>query len=368
MKIVDVKAFLMKAPVEGDITFAHMKIPERSAIVMRIETDEGIVGYGDMDAEPSGDSSMMRYIRDRVIPLLIGEDPTDMGRIRQKLFAVPNQLGRYQSLEMWVIGTVDLCLWDIVGKMAGLPVHRLLGSCRTTLDVYASLSYEPPERVPQRLDQIQEAGFRAAKVRIGVEPERDREVVKAARLAVGERFRLMADANSSWQRRDCVRRARQLEEFDLYWLEEPLEPFDLPGYQDLTRGTDIPIALGEHEIFTRYDVRELIANGIGNIFQPDVRLGISETVAIAHIASAWEIPVVPHFYGPGLRFAAQLHVAAAIPNGGLVEYSVVMDPLRKDLIDPPLLMTDGTLDVPEAPGLGVTVDESLFDRYGLERV
>ena len=365
MKITDVKATVLASQYDRQIQFAHMELTERRIILVRVYTDEGVVGLADVDGPPAGDLACVQLIENTFRPILVGKNPLEIGARTADMFYVLNKLGRYRSLESYVLGAIDTALWDITGKVAGMPVHRLLGTRRTTIDLYASLERVPTSRLAEEVGIRVTEGFAGVKIRIGFEPREDDAVVAEARTAlpIGAATRLMADANSGWNRAHAVQNGMRLERHVLHWLEEPLPPYDLTGYAHLASQLATPVAMGEHEIFNRYDARDILLAGAADILQPDLRQGISEVIRIAHLASAWDIPCIPHFFGPAIRFAAMTQVLAAIDNYQICEYPVAYDPIRFELTDPPLAAINGKVEVPMGPGLGVTLREETVRRF-----
>ncbi len=368
MKITDVTATVLASRYDRPIHFAHMELTERRIILVRVYTDQGVVGLADVDGPPAGDMACVQLIRDTFKPLLVGKDPLDIGARNKDMFYVLDKLGRYRSLESYVLGAIDTALWDIFGKVTNQPIHRLLGSRRSEINLYASLGQLPLGKIAEEVGKRAEEGFSGVKIRIGFQPEQDDAIVSEARgvLKPTDRTKLMADANSGWNRAHAVQYGKRLEKHELHWLEEPLPPYDLTGYAHLAANLDTPVAMGEHEIFNRYDARDILLAGAADILQPDLRQGISEVVKIAHLASAWDIPCIPHFFGPAIRFAAQVQVLASIDNYQLCEYPVAFDPIRFELTDPPLMAEKGKITVPEGPGLGVTLNEATVKRYAVE--
>lgn len=365
MKITDITATVLASKYDRPIRFAHMELTERRIILVRVYTDEGVVGLADVDGPPAGDMACVPLVQETFRPLLLGKDPLDIGARNADMFYVLDKLGRYRSLESYVLGAIDTALWDILGKVAGQPVHRLLGTRRNTVDLYASLGQLAPGDIAEEVGRHAAEGFAGVKIRIGFLDGEDDAIVTEARdvLPVNARCKLMADVNSGWNRAHAVQNARRLERHALHWLEEPLPPFDLTGYAHLAARTDTPIAMGEHEIFNRYDARDILLAGAADVVQPDLRQGISEVLRIAHLASAWDVPCIPHFFGPGIRFAAMLQVLAAIDNYQLCEYPVAFDPIRFELTDPALVAEGGKIRIPTGPGLGVLLNEKTVERY-----
>lgn len=367
MKITDITCTVLASRYDRPIHFAHMELTERRIILVQVFTDEGVVGLGDIDGPPAGSMACISLVQDTFRPLLIGKNPLEIGARGQDMFAVLNTLGRYKSLESYVLGAIDIALWDILGKVTGQPIRRLLGERRNSLLCYASLGRLETNQLPNEIGRYASEGFGGVKIRIGFPNSDDASIVSAARsvLPSGSPTKLMADVNSGWSRAFALSRGRRLEEHQLFWLEEPLPPFDIPGYAELTAGLATPIALGEHEIFNRWDARDLIVAKACNIVQPDLRQGISECLKIANLAAAWEIPCIPHFFGPAIRFAAMAQFLGAIDNYIMCEYPVAHDPIRFELTDPPLIAESGVLRIPDGPGLGIKLNEATVKRYSV---
>jgi D-galactarolactone cycloisomerase len=344
-----------------------MELTERRIIVVQVFTDEGLVGLGDIDGPPAGDMACLEILERTFRPILIGKNPLDVGARWHDMFQVLNTLGRYRSLESYVLGALDTALWDILGKAAGQPIRRLLGSQRDEVACYASLGQVAEKAIGEEVAKHAEQGFAGVKIRIGFADADDNAIVAAARTAlpINAKTKLMADVNSGWSRSFAVQRAKALDSHRLFWLEEPLPPFDLAGYAHLAEGLETPIAVGEHEIFNRWDARDFIAAKAADIVQPDLRQGISECLRIANLASAWQIPCIPHFFGPAIRFAAMVQLLGAIDNYLLCEYPIAFDPIRFELTDPPLIAENGKVRIPDGPGLGVTLKETTLSKFAV---
>lgn len=367
MKITDIKAMVLASRYDRPIFFAHMELTERRIIIVQILTDEGLIGFGDIDGPPAGDMACVELLERTFRPLLIGKNPLDIGARWHEMFQILNTLGRFRSLESYVLGALDTALWDIAGKAANQPIRRLLGAQRDQLSCYASLGQVPEEKIGEEVAKSAASGFSGVKIRIGFAESDDAAIVAAARqaLPVASATKLMADVNSGWSRSFAVQRAKALEPFQLFWLEEPLPPYDLPGYAHLAESLATPIAVGEHEIFNRFDARDFLAAKAADIVQPDLRQGISECLRIAHLASAWQVPCIPHFFGPAIRFAAMLQLLGSIDNYLLCEYPIAIDPIRFELTDPPMIAENGKVMIPSGPGLGITLNETTLRKYAV---
>ncbi len=365
MKITDIQAIVLSSKYDRAIRFAHMDLSERRIILVKVFTDEGLVGIADIDGPPAGDMACVTLVEQRFKPLLLGKNPLEIGKRWNEMFYVLDMLGRYRSLESYVLGAIDTALWDILGKATGKSVATLLGKQRDSVETYASLGQVSADAIEDEVAKRYAEGFKGVKIRIGFNTDEDETLVARARKAAGDGARLMADANSGWRRSHAVSFGKRLERYGLFWLEEPLPPYDLTGYAQLAAALDTPVALGEHEIFNQYDARDILLAQAGDILQPDLRQGISEVWRIACLARAWGIPCVPHFFGPGIRFAAMLQLLGAIDNYLICEYPVAHDPIRFELTDNPMRSENGVIAIPDGPGLGVSLVDEVVERFTL---
>ncbi len=365
MKIIDIRTTVLESRYDRPIRFAHMDLSARYIVLLEVVTDEGIVGLADVDGSPAGDLAVVSLIENTFKPVLVGMDPLRRGALHDRMFELLHRLGRYQSLESYVLGAIDVALWDIAGKAVGRPVCELLGQRRSEVQAYASLGRLEAANIGAEVERLASQGFAGVKIRIGFGDGTDRDLVARARAALGEEPspRLMADVNSGWRGAHAIQSARALEEYDLFWLEEPLMPWSIEASARLAAAVGTPIALGEHEIFNRYDAKRILDAEAADILQPDLRQGISECLRIAHLAEACDVPCVPHFFGPAVRFSAMLHLLGAIDNYLLCEYPVAHDPIRFELTDPPMVAENGIVAVPTGPGLGVELNRRTVERY-----
>jgi len=263
----------------------------------------------------------------------------------------------------------DRALWDILGKSLGVPVWRLLGGrTAAAMPAYASGGWAGPDKIgEQLLGYIEQGGFRAVKMRVGIidtDPRHSARRVAAARAALGPECGLMCDAHGTFSVAEAKRFCRLVEDRNLTWLEEPVTADDKAGCAAVRTASDIPIAAGESE-FTRHDFRDLATLGAVDIFQPDLAIcgGITEAMRISALASAHNLRLAPHLWADAPAFAAGLHVAAASPAGFIVEYSLGAIPLLHDLIEESFPVQDGLIEIPDRPGLGITVREDFLAEH-----
>jgi D-galactarolactone cycloisomerase len=313
-------------------------------------------------------------------PLLIGKDPMDTSVIWDSLYNWTRDQGQ-KGLTISALSAIDIALWDIKGKALGLPVHTLLGGAyRNKARVYATGLYEP-QNVPSVQDALvaeafgyKAAGFGGMKLKVGYGIETDLRYVKAIREAIGKDLYLMVDANHAYNASEAIRLARAMEPYDVYWFEEPVPPEDLDGYIEVRQKSKILIAGGECE-YTRYGFRELINRRAVDILQPDLCAmgGFSEMLKVIAMASAANLPVIPHVWGTSVGLAAGLQLFAALPHfperrfpaEPFFEYDRSPHPFRDGVTQEQFSMRGGYLDIPDRPGLGVTLDTDFIRRYAI---
>jgi len=263
---------------------------------------------------------------------------------------------------------IDIALWDIRGKVAGLPLYRLLGGSRRRVPAYAgglSLGFEDPARLVERVRALVEAGYGAVKLRVGDTPGRDLARLRALRSEFPG-LRIMTDANTAYTLDDALRVLPAMDELDIGWLEEPFSMDKRQAYRTAGRAARTPLAAGEN-VYGKYDFARLIEDGGVRILQPDLSKtgGITETLRIAGLAAAHKLPVHVHSSMTGINQAASIHFLAGIENPGYFEADVSEgNRLRDELVTTPYRVeADGCVLPNERPGLGIEVDEGFFDRY-----
>lgn len=359
MKITDIQLIRATLPLDPPFDAAWDPVPrtEFSATVVKVTTDEGIVGYG------SGDT-MDGF--EPFTELFLGQDPFAMARHARALETVSFHAGRYWPLEA--------ALWDVVGKALNVSVATLFGGALDSLPVYASTGRLLPQgpRVDSILE-LKERGFKAAKIRISAADIDDGiATIHAVRSAVGTDMELMVDLNQSWRMAGDLRRsldrvqvrrvAAALSEADVFWLEEPLPLDDVTGLRSVREGTGVRVAGGEM-VRTLPELVDLVMADVLDVYQPDVVLaaGMLRTRTLAELAMARNRMFTPHTWSNGIGLLANLHVTAGVGGGPYLEFPV--DPPtwteeRRDfmLTNPILADSDGCLSIPLLPGLGFEID------------
>jgi len=322
---------------------------------LELLTDQGLIGR----SIPSGSRSI---IEGSLLPRIRGENPFFVERIWDRMYRhnrKPVAKGEY----IRAMGSVDMAVWDLIGKALDLPVYQVLGGYTKKIRVYAAGGYYEEGKDIAKLVKEMEGyvaeGFRAVKMKIGGAPLReDVARVKAVREALGPDIDVLIDANNRWNAYEAIRFGRAVEKYQPYWFEEPVEPDDFAGCAEVKRALDMPITAGENE-FTRWGCRDLIEAGSADILNLDTVKagGITEYRKIAALASAYHIPVSPH----GNPFMA-VHLLAATPNALIMEtYPGIQS--KYNLALPLFPVRDGYIEVPEKPGLGIDPDPEIVRKY-----
>jgi L-alanine-DL-glutamate epimerase-like enolase superfamily enzyme len=333
-------------------------------------TDEGVTGFGSVFTNVDLVRAALRVME----PLWKGENALEPERVSEKLHQHTFWLGRGGTLTHTISG-IDIALWDILGKVTGQPVGRLLGGrYRERVRPYASVLMGDPWPLAERLLRAKDQGFRAFKMGWGpfgrVSAELDESIVKTARTTVGTDALLMVDAGGSdafWSNgyKWALRTAQMLAEYNVYWFEEPLRPDALDDYVALRRNSPVPIAGGE-VLTRRQSFQPWLDAGAVDIIQPDVTKvgGISEERRIGWMANERGIRFIPHGWNTAIGLAADLHLASAFPDTDLVEY-VTGSPYVDELtVGGWRLDNEGMLAIPTGPGLGIEINPDAVAKYG----
>lgn len=362
------------------------RISSFDSILVRVETECGIVGYG--EARPAVGSAgagaaLKVLIEQELGPLIAGEDPRRISRIWDILyngsrahFALDRghvfpAIGR-RGITICGISGIDIALWDILGKSLGVPVHQLLGGKRhDRMPAYASGGWAPADRIAEELQRFLDiGGFKAVKMRVG---SADGDVaasvarVRAARKGLGDKIDIMCDAHGTYTVTEAKRFCEDVRDCRIAWFEEPVTADDKRGLAEVRASTNIPISTGESE-FTRFDFRDLIELRAADILQPDLSIagGITETMRIEALCAAWQLRFAAHIWGGATTFAAGLHVSAAATSAFILEYSCGANPLLHELAEEDFKAVDGMIEIPDRPGLGVTIDEDFVRKYSVK--
>jgi D-galactarolactone cycloisomerase len=358
--IVAIDGFELSARLAEAVGNSRQTFDRRASLLFRVTASDGSVGWGETWAYPAAAAAIAR---ETFAPALLGRDAITP---RAAWAAMAARLGYdRRGISTMALGGLDIALWDLAGRILGLPVHTLLGGAlRDRVTAYVSGPFMKPGPDPYRdfdadIDGYLDQGFRAIKLRMGTEPIRDGAVAARVRTRIGDRMPLMVDLNEGFSVEGATAIAARLAPADLVWLEEPIAHDDLAGYRRFSARTPIPLAGGE-ALFGLGAFRDYLAAGIFDFVQPDLALcgGLSEGLRIAALCDAFGVAMMPHVWGSIVNFHAALHFAACLPERRgrmrwpLFEYDPSDNPLRTAFGSHPL-DADGAVGVPDGPGLGL---------------
>jgi D-galactarolactone cycloisomerase len=374
MKIAHVRTHVLEAKLSQPFTYSRAWYATRMAMIVEIETDDGVIGWG----ECYGPAWMTAAVVKSVSPMLIGADPLRTDWLWQEIYAALRDHGQ-KGVVIQGLSGIDIALWDIKGKHFGVPAHRLMGGpLRTEVRAYATGLYrrktgDPVQYLADEAAGYVKDGFGAVKLKVGFGVEEDARVTRAVREAIGSGVALMVDANHAYDAVAAIRLGRMIETFDIEWFEEPVPPEDLAGYRDVKAGVSIPIAGGECE-FTRFGFRDLLVSRGVDIVQPDTCAagGLSECKKIADMAWSFGVRYNPHVWGTGIAIAASLQLLAVLPPHTppslkpvepMLEFDRTEHPIRQAVLRQPIEHIGGIVRVPDGPGLGIEIDRDALAEY-----
>ena len=365
MKVTDVKHFL-----------AHPGGRGKNLCFVKVETDEGVYGWGEAYTQSDRDTQITAHI-DQLKRYLIGRDPRNIKHFMQ--IAYDDFAGRRSAMDLWcAFSGIEQAMWDITGKVAGMPVHMLLGgACRSQIRVYANgwSGSTNPQTLAERAQEVVEMGFTAMKFdpipgpwRTYVSKDVENaaiENVEAVRDAVGWDIDILVEMHRRLAPMHARRIAREIERFRPFWYEEPVLAENIDALAAVKRDINLPVVTGE-ELYTKFEFREVFEKQAADIINPDVCNvgGILELKEIAAMAEPYFVVVSPHNYNSTtLGLAATLQVSAAIPNFLITEYFVNLEEFGKDIAKVPFEVKDSYIQVPTTPGIGIDLDEDRLANY-----
>jgi L-alanine-DL-glutamate epimerase-like enolase superfamily enzyme len=372
MQIRRVQAFPMRYPEPND------RNNMRHVTIVKIETDDGVVGWGECISQwPEAALAVKILVEQGLAPVIIGRDPLDNHAL---FLAMKDQNWWYGDTGManFAVSAIDIALWDLKGKILGLPVHQLLGgklhdrlrACASTHPSKARL-----EDLAQELADHAANGFTAVKVgfgktgeaNLGVDNKRDLEYVRLVREAIGEDVEFMVDIGKKtrWDAALAIKMTRAFEAYNIRWIEDALPPTDIEGYQRLRSAIQTPVATGERE-WTPAGYKRLIDAGVADIFLVDPGrvegiTGYKKVIELTHAAHHF---INAHSWSSAINMAAALHLTAVSPNYIIMEMKPLPNPMQHELVKEPFEQKGGWIEVPNKPGLGVEIDETVLEKYG----
>lgn len=377
MVIEKIESFILKDKLSKSFFFSQWEYSERCICVVKITTSDGQYGWG----EGYGPASVLEAGINLLKPMVIGKNPLENEVIWSDMYRKTLDFAR-RGILVASMSAIDVALWDLKGKILGLPVSVLLGGAqRSQVRPYATGLYfsdynNPSKDFDKEVRQYIRQGFKAIKMKVGLGIKEDYKNVKRMREVIGEDIELMIDSNHAYTLREAVTLAKKLEPFDISWFEEPLSPEYYSQYNELRSKTTIPIAGGECE-YLRFGFHQLLRNKSVDILQPDICAsgGLTEAKKIAALASTYGIEIIPHTWGTAIGIHVALHFIAnleSIPGrmmspDFLMEFDQTENGLRERLTYPKIEMVDGMIDIPKRPGLGIDIDEAVLREYAIPK-
>ncbi len=348
----------------------------QDALVVRVHTDAGVTGVGEVDSNPLAAKGAIEGPFSHTTAcgfgeLILGEDPFETEKIWRKMYR-GNIYGGRRGVGFHAMSGIDIALWDIKGKALGMPVWKLLGGgFHKQIRPYASALWgETPDATRELAQRYVDRGFTAVKFGwdpMGRDAETDVALVREARKGLGDKNTLLVDAGLVWDAKTAIQRANAFAEYDIGWLEEPLEPDDYEGYRKLSEAVDVHIAAGEEES-GRQSFVELMDRGKVDIIQVDLTRcgGFTEAMKIAALAEDRGVRVVNHGFTTYINVAAALHFLNALPRSFLCEFVAEEETtLRDEVTRERIEAVDGMVTMPDAPGLGVELNEEALEKYAV---
>ncbi|GAA2174670.1 mandelate racemase/muconate lactonizing enzyme family protein [Arthrobacter parietis] len=343
----------LATPISDAKVFTGRQKPMTEVVFLLAEilTEQGVSGLGFSYSKRAGGPAQYAHARE-VAEILIGEDPNDIAKLYNKLLWAGASVGR-SGVATQALAALDIALYDLKAKRAGLPLAKLLGSYRDSVRTYntsGGFLNASIDEVKERASQSLAEGIGGIKIKVGLpDSAEDLRRVAAVREHIGPDVPLMVDANQQWDRATALRMGRKLEQFDLVWIEEPLDAYDAEGHAALALALDTPIATGEM-LASVAEHERLIASRACDIIQPDAPRvgGITQFLRLATLADQAGLDLAPHF-----AMEIHLHLAAAYPREPWVEHFDWLDPLFNERLE----TREGRMIVPDRPGLGVTFSD-----------
>ncbi len=361
MHIAEIRGTIVAVPVRHRIVSAVREADRVINVLVEVLTDEGESGVSYVAGFTRPMAAAIRALLEHLAEPLRGLDAGAIGTAWDRMWAA-STLGGHAGLTVFALSAIDTALWDLQGKVLGAPLHRLLGTRRTTLDAYASDACwlrDDPAQVAAEAAAFVEAGFTAVKLRFGRrDPEDDLAALAAVREAVGDRVRLMVDVNQGWGREGARRHGARLAAWGVEWLEEPLPAEDVEGLAALRRDLPVAITAGENA-YMLPGVRALLEAGAVSTLMPDLQRigGVTGWIRAAALAEAWQTPITAHLF-PEIS----VHLLAASRTVGPLEWVSWAEPLLEE----PLAVRDGAVAVPDRPGLGIAFDPAAVRRFRVD--
>jgi len=377
MQIEKIETFVLKDKLSNSFFFSQWEYAERCICVVKVTASDGSFGWGEGYGPANVLEAGIKFLK----PVVIGSDPLKNDLVWHQMYRKTLDYAR-RGILVASMSAIDIAIWDLKGKILGVPVSTLLGGAhRDKIKPYATGLYftshtDPSKEFEAEVNKYISQGFKAIKMKVGLGIEEDYKNVKKVRGIIGDDIELMIDANHAYSLREAVSLSRKLEPFNLSWFEEPLSPEFYDQYKALRDKTTIPIAGGECE-YLRYGFHQLLRSKSVDILQPDICSsgGLTEAKRISTLASVYGVDLIPHTWGTAIGIHVALHFISnleLIPGrmnqpDFLMEYDQTENALREELTYPSVRMKDGMIDIPQGPGLGLDVNEDVLRKYDISK-
>lgn len=374
-RIADIRTHLLDHPLDVAFESASMRFTRRQHLLVEITCDNGLTGWGECLGPALPNAAVVAAYRDH----LIGRNALDTEIIWQNAYNLLRDQGQ-RGLTMTALSGIDIALWDIKGKHFDAPVATLLGGrVRDSVKAYATGSFrrDGVDRVDDNAAECAAhvaAGFHAVKIKIGFDVEQDLAVIRAVRDAIGD-ARLMIDANHGYNVNEAIALGRAAAPYGIDWFEEPVIPEQINGYREVRANQPIPVAGGE-TWHGRFGFAEPLATRAVDIAQPDLcgTGGFSEMRRVADMAALHGVRLVPHVWGTGVQIAASLQfMAALLPDpprrdalAPIMEFDRTPNPFRQAILTTPIEHDNGTVTIPDGPGLGININRDALREFALK--
>lgn len=373
MTIKNIEAFVLTDHLKKNFFFSQWEYCQRKICLVKVTAEDGTTGWGEGYGPADVLSGGVKYLS----KFVVGQNPLDSEVIWENLYRRTLDYAR-SGILMAAVSAIDVAVWDLKGKILGLPVHQLLGGKkRDRLYPYATGLYFRKENdltqaLAEEAREYKEMGYKAAKMKVGLSIKEDIVNIKAVRNAIGNNMELMIDANHAYNLSEAIQLAKAVEELNIGWFEEPISPEFYEQYAELRSKTSIPIATGECE-YLRFGFHRLLQNKAADILQPDICAcgGLTEAKKIAALASTYGVEIIPHTWGTYVAISAAMHFVANLDSipGRLkmpeftLEHDRTANGIRDNVTFPDFEIKNGTLIISDKPGLGVEVDEHAMEKY-----
>ncbi len=392
MKITDIKTIQLKYPYESFIADGCSACFGRGALLVQVETDEGITGLGECATFGASMSAMADIVENQLKELLLGQNPLDNERLWETMVWSNFSNGR-RGVVMGAVSGIDIALWDILGKFSNMPLYRIFGSNRDRVRGYASGGFYGPDKtvddLKRKMEGYMKKGYSAFKMKVGrslnniqaphryvkkgdfhISFQEDVERIRAVRGTIGKDGILMLDMNGTWEIGDVLAAEHIFDEYNIYWIEEPIRSDNVDGYAKIAAGLKRTRVAGceEEQGLSRY--RELMERQALDVVQVNLGWsgGFTECRRIAALTQAYHKLFTPHTFFSAVLTAANVHFAASLPNVPFIESEENHNPLRTELLKEPI-ECDKEMNyiVPQKPGLGIELDMDVVNRYRVDK-